>query len=133
MKSIKKPAERGMYISPEVNFDAETGICELKGESFLEETSKFYEPLLQWIKEFKKTGKPIILNIKLIYFNTSTAKWILNILHNLKDYEEEGFQVTINWYYMKGDVDMREEIEDYEMDSGLNINKIEVENESFFE
>ena len=133
MESIKKPAIRGMYIAPAIDFDKNAGICEIKGESFLEETSKFYEPLLKWIKEFMETGRPITLNLKLIYFNTSTAKWILNFLHSLKEYENQGNEVVINWYYMKGDIDMREEIEDYELDSGLKINKIEIEDETFFE
>ncbi len=132
MESIKKDAVRGIYISPSVDFDAETGICEIKGESFFEETAKFYAPLLAWIKDYMKTGKPITFNIKLTYFNTSTSKWILNILHALREYQENGHKVTVNWYYLKDDFDMIEEIEDYQSDAGISINKIEINDEKFF-
>ncbi len=132
MESIKKEAVRSAYISPAVDFDAETGVCELRGESFLEDTSQFYSPLLSWIKEYLKTGKPITFNIKLTYFNTSTSKWLLNILHTLREYKEQGHKVQINWYYLKNDIDVIEEIDDYQEDAQIKINKIEVEDESFF-
>ena len=39
---------------PEVNFNVESGICEISGESYMEETYKFYLPLLNWMKDFTK-------------------------------------------------------------------------------
>ncbi len=126
MKDIHLKAVRGVYIAPAVDFSAETGKCILEGESFLEETSNFYSPLLEWILEYIKTGKPISLDIKLTYFNTSTSKWLLNILHTLKTYIDKGGKVEVNWYYYKDDIDMEEEIQDYILDAGIAINKIPI-------
>ena len=39
---------------PRVSFDAETGICDISGESFMEETYKFYSPLMEWLEKYLK-------------------------------------------------------------------------------
>jgi hypothetical protein len=123
MEDIHIQGYKGAYIIPTVDFYANDGVCELSGESFLEETAKFYSPLLDWIKEFiYEVKKPITFNFKLTYFNTSTSKWILNILNVLKRYEENGGNVFVNWYYHEDDIDMQDDIEDYIIDTGLQIN-----------
>lgn len=126
MNDIHIKGVRGIYIAPAVDFVAATGECTLEGESFLEETSNFYSPLLDWLNDFIETKKPIYFNIKLTYFNTSTSKWILNILHTLKYYIDQKGKVVVNWYYYEDDVDMSEEIDDYIIDSGVEINKITI-------
>ena len=126
MKDIHIKAIRGIYISPSVDFEVETGICEIKGESFLEETSNFYSPLADWLYEYTKTGKSITFNINLTYFNTSTSKWLLNLLHILREYQINNGEIKVNWYYYKDDIDMSEEIDDYIIDSGIKINKIPI-------
>ncbi|MCK5029492.1 MAG: DUF1987 domain-containing protein [Bacteroidales bacterium] len=113
---------------PEVNFDFETGVCEIKGESYMEETYKFYLPLINWIKEYTKdVKKRLELNIKLIYLNTSSTKCVLDILELLKDYEDQGGNVKVNWYFDKSDPDMIDEVEDFEAESGMKIELIEFE------
>lgn len=107
---------------PEVSFDVDKGICEIRGESYMEETYKFYLPLINWIKDYiKLIKKPLELNIKLIYLNTSSTKCILDILENLKDFEDDSGQVKVNWYYDKSDPDMIDEVEDFEAESGIKI------------
>jgi len=121
---------KSSYIIPTVDFNVSTGICEISGESFLEETAKFYSPLLDWIKKYTySVKKPITFIFKLTYFNTSTSKWILNILNAIKRFEENGGEVTINWYYREDDVDMQDDIEDYIIDTGLKINLFIFEND----
>ncbi len=127
MNDIHIIAVRGIYIAPAVDFYASTGVCTLEGESFLEETSNFYAPLLDWLNDYIETKNPITFNIRLTYFNTSTSKWILNILHTLKLYSNNGGTVKVNWYYLPDDIDMSEEIDDYIVDSGVSINKIVIE------
>jgi len=121
---------KSAYIIPTVDFNVSSGICEISGESFLEETGKFYSPLLDWIKEYTSSiRKPITFIFKLSYFNTSTSKWILNILNVLKRFEDNGGEVTINWYYSEDDIDMQDDIEDYIIDTGLKINLYTFDNE----
>ncbi|MGM0503559.1 MAG: DUF1987 domain-containing protein [Bacteroidota bacterium] len=107
---------------PEVNFDADTGICEISGESYMEETYKFYLPLITWIKQYiKNKNQKIELVIKLIYLNTSSTKCILDMLEVLKDYQDKGGNVKVIWYYDTEDPDMVDEVEDFEVESGIKI------------
>ena len=68
MENINIQGSHDGYFVPTVNFDSNTGICEIAGESFLEETNVFYKPLILWLKNFIATNKPITFNCKLTYF-----------------------------------------------------------------
>ena len=110
--------------SPEVHFNAMTGECYLKGESYMEDMYKFYKPLLSWLNTYiKHIGQPLIFNIQLTYFNTSSSRALLDILDVLKLYEDNGGKVTVNWYYDINDPDMLDEIEDFIIEANININK----------
>ncbi len=113
------------FFTPNVNFSVKTGICEISGESFLENTVEFYQPLIDWLKVYTtEVKKPIALIIKLTYYNTSTSRCLLDILNILKEYEDNGGDVVVNWHYDENDIDMEEDIEDYMIDTGLQINLI---------
>ena len=122
MENITLQSSPNTPYFPEVNFDITAGICEIKGESYMEETYKFYLPLINWIKDYiKDINKKLELNIKLIYLNTSSTKCVLDILELLKDYEDDGGEVSVIWFYDKDDPDMIDEVEDFEAESGMKI------------
>ena len=50
---------------PVVNFNYYSGVCAISGESYMEETYRFYEPLIRWLNDYIKEKKPIELNVKL--------------------------------------------------------------------
>ena len=125
MQNLEIKGSHGEYEVPTVLFNAETGICELEGESYLEKTAEFYDRLLAWLDEYISfVNKPITFNFRLTYFNTSSSKRILYLLLKLKEYEESGGEVNTNWYYNEDDTDMEEEIEDFRIISNLEINAI---------
>ncbi len=51
---------------------------------------------------------PITFIFKFSYFNSASAKFIVDILKQLEAYSNSGSKVSIRWYYDKRDVDMRE-------------------------
>ena len=125
MQNLEITGSHGEYDVPSVSFNAESGICELKGESYLEKTAEFYNQLLTWLDEYISTvDKPITFNFRLTYFNTSSSKRILYILLKLKEYEENGGKVSVNWFYNQDDSDMEEDVEDFRIISNLNINAV---------
>ena len=78
MQNLVIEETKSVYLTPGVNFDANTGKCWITGESYLEHTTEFYGPLEEWIKTYtKKARKAIELNLKLDYFNTSSQRSIL--------------------------------------------------------
>lgn len=128
MDNINIDAQKDNYYTPQVNFNAQTGICEISGESYLEDAFVFYKPLKDWLEEFVQTVKqPIHFICKLTYFNTSSSKSVLSMLKSLKNYEIEGGQVKVQWYYRPNDLDMLEDIEDLIFESDLSIELIPFE------
>ncbi len=108
---------------PGVFFDAETGICEITGESYMESTYTFYLPLMNWLDEYiKQVGKKITFNVKLVYFNTSATKCLLDIFEILKKYQQNGGEIEINWFYDTEDPDVHEEVKDFEIEADIDIN-----------
>ncbi|MCU0440236.1 MAG: DUF1987 domain-containing protein [Raineya sp.] len=125
MNDLVIKGEKKTYFTPDVNFSAQTGICEIAGESYQEETFEFFNKLVAWIEEFiVKVKKPIVFNFKLSYFNTSSARAILEMLILLKKYKEEGGSVEINWYYQDEEDSTYEEAEDMQSQTGLRFNMI---------
>ena len=125
MENLEIEGSHKNFFIPTVSFNAKTGICQISGESFLEDTVEFYLPLIDWVDEYINTVKgPIALIIKLSYFNTSSSRSLLDILNLLRDYEETGGEVVVNWHFDENDIDMEEDIDDYIIDTGLEINKI---------
>jgi hypothetical protein len=122
MKNIDIPRSEKSPDKPEVHFNAETGVCEIIGESYMESTYTFFLPLMNWIDQYiKEVGKKIEFNVKLFYFNTSATKCLLDIFEILKKYENNGGEVKVTWFYDAEDPDMKEEVKDFETESGLEI------------
>jgi hypothetical protein len=108
--------------TPNVEFNAETGVCVLSGEAFMEQPYNFYKPLFEWIETYcKEVNKPIFFDMKLTYFNTSSSKFVLDFLRLLRKYQASGGEVTVRWFLRKTDEDMKEEIEDFMVVTGLMI------------
>jgi hypothetical protein len=122
MENLVIKGEKNTFFIPTVDFSADSGVCVLKGESYLEDTFNFYQRLENWLKEYTALRKPLTFNIGLSYFNTASSRSILDMLMILKQYEESGGQVAVNWKLENWDDDMKQEIEDFSADSGLTIN-----------
>lgn len=122
MENLNITIKSDQIFYPAIDFNYETGLCEITGESFMEETFRFYEPVINWIKSYISEKKPIIFVFKLTYFNTSSSRFLLEILYVLKKYQLEGGDVTVNWYYKKQDADMLSEIKDFVDETELKIN-----------
>jgi hypothetical protein len=124
MENIDIKGFKDDFFIPTVNFNAETEICEISGESYLEETVEFYNPLIKWLEEYTNSGnyKKLTFNFKLTYYNTSSSKRIVDILLILRSFEEKGNELNVNWYYEEDDLDIVEEVEDFMKISRLHIN-----------
>ena len=126
MKNLVINSEPDTPYYPEVVFNADTGVCEISGESYMEEAYKFYAPLIDWLKEFvANSKKELTINFKLIYFNTSSSRLLVDFLETLRKIKEDGRDVTVNWYYDPEDPDVMDEVEDFEIESGMEIKLIE--------
>ena len=108
-----------------VNFDASTGILELAGSSYPENTIEFFEPVINWINQYmlEITGK-ITMNLKLDYLNSSSVKFVSDIIDKLALYHKSGAEVEVNWYFNEDDEDIEEMGMDLKEETKLPFNLI---------
>lgn len=125
MEPLTIRGSHGTFFTPTISF-ASNGVCEIAGESYLEESFEFYDNLIKWIENYFEEGnKNLQLSFRLTYFNTSSSRAILDLLTTLKEHQDAGKEVTVNWYYPDPDNDeMRMGAEDYVDETGLEINLI---------
>jgi hypothetical protein len=121
----------GSNHTPDVNFNAQTGILALKGRSTPENSIEFYRPLLEWLDNYGESAseEKTILKIQLEYFNTSSSKCILDIFKKVNTLHKDGVNIAINWFYEEEDEDMQEAGEDYSDLLDLPFEIIELEEE----
>lgn len=86
--------------TPAVKFYPDLGELEIKGRSISENSVKFYRPLIEGIEKYVfKPVSPTVVHIHFEYFNTASAKCIIEILKKLEGLPKKGITVEVNWYY----------------------------------
>lgn len=112
-----KPME--VFSSPEtkstpyLRFDFATGILDIKGVSIPENALELYQPLFDAVHRYSKVAQPkTVLNVSLIYFNTTSARALVRLLNIIKSESERMPNVEINWFYDNTDDDQLETAQD---------------------
>lgn len=111
------------YFIPSINFSASTGICRVEGESFLEDTRTFYTDLMTWCKQYFEEGNASMeVHFKLLYFNSTSSKWMLRFMIELAELVNQGKDVKIVWHSPSFDQGhILEEGQGFEEDCGLEF------------
>lgn len=117
--------------TPFIELNPASGIFEMKGKSIPENTKGFYTPLFLWMEEYSQKPAPLTtFNIQLDYFNTSSAKVIVDFFKKLESIEKNGLgKVIINWQYDEDDGDMMEAGQDYQSIIKVTFNLISFKQE----
>lgn len=105
-------------VSPFINFNPALGIFVLAGYSRPENVRDFYFPVVSWLDDFKselvdakrlgESISPINFDFKFIYFNSSSAKFLYDIVILLNEMQRAELPVSINWFFDKDDDELRE-------------------------
>jgi len=114
--------------TPEVVINHKEGIIKMKGKSIMEDSTKFYEPILEkldWYKDHAPETTRIMIHLD--YFNTTASKYLLKIFKSFEDlYTKKKKEVSVLWYYEEGDLDMKYCGEDYSTMLKLPFKLVEV-------
>ena len=106
--------------SPEVSFNVEKKVFEIKGESFSERSMDFYLPIIHWLDVYtQKYSESITFNFRLLYFNTGSSQRFYEILKMLERYHNSTGQVAVNWYSMPDESSIIEAGEDFQINLNL--------------
>ncbi len=110
----------GSKTKANINFNSSTGILEIGGESYPENALEFFRPVYDWLeKYFNFYNSEITFNFKMIYFNTSSSKAILDILDLIESHHKNNGKITVNWFYESDDEDIQESGEEFA--EGLSV------------
>lgn len=122
--------------TPKIILDPNNKTFEISGISRPENVRECYEPVIDWFEEFERKLKEynfsspddlITFKIQLNYFNSASAKFILDILMEINKLYHAGMQLQIDWYYDEGDDDMKEVGEELSEIVDFKFNYIEEE------
>jgi len=123
---VIQPSER----TPEVNFDFVNGRLSIRGEAYPENVSTFFGPILTALQMYLQT-KPnhdVVMDIEMEYFNSSSAKALMNIFQIMDEAVEAGIRAVVRWHYNKDDDIMQEFGEDFSEDiRSLNFEMVETD------
>ena len=111
---MEKLEINGNRTIPTIKLDKENGIYLIEGRSCPEDVMQFYRPVINWLEEHEgKLKDKVEFEFKLIYFNTASAKILLNIMQRIEKLYESGTDVVVKWYFPEDDEDLEEAGEDY--------------------
>ena len=122
--------------SPGVVFDTSSNSFTISGESRPENAGKFYTPIINWIsgfedelrhrKEETKENSKLVFIFKLNYFNSTSAKYIVDILLSIKNIAKQGHIINIEWHYDKRGDDMLDAGKEFSDMVGLKFDFVEI-------
>lgn len=105
---------QGTNDTPKVILDIENDIFEISGRSLPEDVVSFYQPILDWLEEYKESPLDYTEFVfRYIYFNTATSKLIQDVLIKLEELYEAGNNVQVMWFYEEDDEDMLDAGEEF--------------------
>lgn len=113
--------------SPQVILSKQLNHMRFSGISRLEENKEFYQPIIDWLVEYKmlmyflshieSQNKEINVEFEFEYFDSSSAKYLHNILKEFKEISTfSKINLKICWIYDPQDLDM--------LESGLNFQEM---------
>ncbi|SMG42361.1 protein of unknown function [Marivirga sericea] len=105
----------GTHQRPTVVIDIEKGFFEISGSSIPENPMDVFTPIFDHLNRYMENPLPLTeLHFRLDYFNTSTSKLMLDMIHKMESLtDENGREVKIKWFYREADDDMMEIGEDF--------------------
>ena len=109
-------------ISPYILLDKGNETFEISGNALPNDPTAFYTPIAVWLEAYVKVPNDnTIFNFKLNYFNSASAKYLLELLGILARAKEGGKSVKILWNYYDDDDDMKNAGEEFAYLSQLDF------------
>ncbi len=91
--------------TPEINFSPEENVFMIRGTSSPEDVRALYYPVIDWFTKYSEeirtahslftAEKPFVFQIDLKYFNSSSAKFLYDIITELKNISDTGIPVKV--------------------------------------
>ena len=100
--------------TPSINFDALSGVMEIKGRCIPNNPDEFWSDVLLWFDSYiQNPAQETKFIINLEYFNITSSKRILFLLYKLNELFQKGHKAKVEWFYLENETDMFEVGQDY--------------------
>jgi hypothetical protein len=107
------------HRTPSIRFSPSENVFYIRGESSPEDVRKMYYPVIEWVKEFVaevvsgglkafNNHNSLKFQIDLTYFNSSSAKFLYDLIMEFQKLPPSGVNFIVEWYYEKDDIDMKD-------------------------
>jgi len=117
--------------TPGINFNYKEGELVITGDARPENAQKFFKPLINWLDEYYKylfwvsdqetSITPVKFHFKLEYFNSTSAKHLLDIILKIKESNKEKELYEVIWWHDEFDADIKESGEEFADLAGMDF------------
>ena len=104
--------------SPEISFDSEDNLLEIKGVSYPANIEEVYAPVFSWLENYLEQleDQEVAVNMEIIYFNSGSSMIFTDFFRKLENSVNKGKKISVNWIYEEDDEDSLEFGEDFQED-----------------
>ena len=115
----------GTTKTPTIFMNGENGNMLLQGRSNPENANVLFQPVIEWLEEYvQHPAQRTDLKINLELFNTSSSKYLLEVLRKIRYLSDNNYESNVTWMYEEDDLEMLDTAEAYEMMTGLRFEKV---------
>ncbi|PKR80805.1 nuclear pore complex subunit [Brumimicrobium salinarum] len=96
-------------VTPHINFNPKTGVMLIQGRAIPQNAEEFWGPVLKWFYAYSiapQSNTKLVFNME--YYNNSSSRQILFLLHKLNELKEQGYNASVLWKYTTEDKEMKE-------------------------
>jgi hypothetical protein len=95
--------------TPKVEFNGTSNELLLEGICIPELTHDFFKPVINFVRQVEENSlKNFTLTVNLHFFNTGSARYILELMKNVQKLKEKGIAIKFKWFYNEDDEDIEE-------------------------
>jgi hypothetical protein len=107
----------GTGSTPEITADWASGRLILRGDSYPENSFEFFQPVIDWVERFlTEAGRPLNVDLFLLYLNTSSIRALMDILDLLEEAHQSAKPVSLTWHYDRENERIAELAEEFKED-----------------
>ena len=124
-------------FTPTFSFNIDQRIFEISGVARPEDVADCFEEPVNWLKEmnnqlaenpdYAAEIKQFTVDFRMSYYNSSSSKYMIELLRLIKKMNMHGITVDINWFYEEGDEKMMEDGEELADALDMDFNYFEME------
>lgn len=106
---MEKLMQDGSSDRPIVILDPQNGSVFLGGSSLPENVLEIYNPIFEWFDSYTKQPQAHTkIDFFFEYLNTASSHMIMRVFDKIRSLNVACHDISVSWYYLKGDHDMRD-------------------------